>query len=218
MASSPVPVMRNKEIEKIASRYYSPKLPYHNFGHVVTVIRESERMLERCKAEGIEVDGLVVYYALLFHDAGYYEDHAALGFESKEAYSAALSEQVLKDNGVDQKTIDKVKTAIMCTHMDAKCTCIEDKIVRAADLSELAADYRIFKKNTLNLKKELEASSNRDVSWDEWKQLAATTVELFLKEDMEVTSDYYDKDGNSVFHIKARANLDALQSDDSEDL
>lgn len=214
----PVPDMRDKELEKTASRYYSPKLPYHNFGHVVTVIRESERMLERCRDEGIKVDEAVVYYALLFHDAGYYEDHTALGFDSKEAYSAALSEQVLKGRGVDQETVEKVKTAIMSTHMEAKCTCMEDRIVRAADLSELAADYSVFKRNTLNLKKELEISSNREVSWDEWKQLAVNTVELFLREEMKVTSDYCDETGESVFHKKARANLNTLQADDSEEL
>lgn len=210
--------MRNKELEKIASRYYNPKLPYHNFGHVVTVIRESERVLEKCRAQGIQVNEDVVYYALLFHDAGYNEDHTALGFDSKEAYSAAISEQVLKDNGINQETIEKTKTAIMSTHMDAKCTSIEDKIVRAADLSELAADYQVFKKNTLNLKSELETFSNRKVSWDEWKQSAVNTVELFLREEMHVTGDYFDENGVSVFHKNARANLKKLLADASEEL
>jgi len=210
--------MRNKKLEKIASRYYNPKLPYHNFGHVVTVIRASELVLEKCRAQGIKVDEQVVYYALLFHDAGYDEDHTALGFDSKEAYSAVLAEQLLKEQGVDQNTLEKIKTAIMCTHMDAKCISVEDKIVRAADLSELAADYMVFKKNTLNLKKELEMYSNRKVSWDEWKQLAVNTVELFLREEMEVINDYYDGNGVSLFHKNARANLQTLLADASEQL
>ena len=210
--------MRDKELEKIASRYYNPKLPYHNFGHVVTVIRESERMLEKCRAQGIRVDGKIVYYALLFHDAGYNDDHAALGFDSKEAYSAELSERVLKDNGVDQATIQKIKTAIMSTHVDAECTCVEDKIVRAADLSEMAAEYHVFKKNTLNLKRELEISHNRKISWDEWKQLAVSTIELFLREDMEVTNDYFDVNGESKFHKNAKANLETLLADATEEL
>lgn len=211
-------IMRDKELEKIASRYYNPKLPYHNFGHVITVIRESERMLEKCQAQGLSVDGKIVYYALLFHDAGYDQDHAALGFDSKEAYSAELSGRVLTGNGVDQETIKKIKTAIMSTHVDAKCTCIEDKIVRAADLSEMAAEYAVFKKNTLNLKRELEESSNKKVTWDEWKQLAINTIELFLREDMEVTGDYFDENGVSKFHKNARANLETLLADDSEEL
>ena len=210
--------MRDKEIEKIASGYYSPRLPYHNFGHVITVIRESERMLEKCRDEGISADDRIVYYALLFHDAGYNDDHTAQGFDSKEAYSAEIAERVLRGNGVDEEIIGKIKTAIMGTHMDANCTSVEDRIVRAADLSELAADYRVFKKNTLNLKQELEESSNRKVTWEEWKQLAVETIELFLREDMEVTSDYYDENGESKFHKNTRANLATLMADDSEEL
>lgn len=209
--------MRDKELEKTASRFYNPKLPYHNFGHVVTVVRESEKMLDMCRQEGIEVDEKIVYYALLFHDAGYDEDHVSLGFDSKEAYSAELAEQVLKERGMDGELIKRIKTAIMSTHVDAKCTCVEDKIVRAADLSELAAEYKVFKKNTLDLKQELETSSNRVITWEEWKQLAVDRIELFLREDMEVTSNYLNN-GESSFHKNARANLTALMADDTEDL
>ena len=102
--------------------------------------------------------------------------------------------------------------------MDATCTSIEEKIVRAADLSELAADYSVFKKNTLNLKLELEESSDKKVTWDEWKRLAVDTVEQFLREDMEVTSDYYNENGESTFHKNTRANLNSLMADDSETL
>ena len=210
-------VMRDKKLEKIASRFYNPKLPYHNFGHVVTVIRESEKMLQKCSDEGIKVDEKIVYFALLFHDAGYDEDHEALGFDSKEAYSAELAERVLKENGADGEIVERVKTAIMSTHVDGKCTCAEDRIVRASDLSELAAEYSVFKKNTLDLKSELENSIGREVSWEEWKRLAVERVELFLREDMAVTSDYYDN-GESIFHRNTRANLKTLMADGSEDL
>jgi predicted metal-dependent HD superfamily phosphohydrolase len=209
--------MRDKKLEKIASRYYNPKLPYHNFGHVVTVIRESEKILQKCRDEGIKVDENIVYYALLFHDAGYDEDHVVLGFDSKEAYSAELAEQVLIGNEVDKELIKRIKTAIMSTHVDAKCTCVEDKIVRAADLCEIAAEYKVFKKNTLDLKLELENSSNREITWEEWKRLAVDRIELFLREEIEVTSDYYDN-GESRFHKNARANLKAMMADDSEEL
>ena len=209
--------MRDQILEKIASRLYEPKLPYHNFGHVVTVLKESERIIAKCKEEGIEIDEAVVYYALLFHDAGYHKDHAALGYESKEAYSAALADQELKGNGIDQENNEKIISAILATHVDAQCQSNEDKIVRAADLSELAADYATFKKNTLNLKEELSVMTNKTISWEEWKGMAVARVELFLREDMDVTSDYFDSDGESTFRKNAKANLDALLADDSEE-
>ncbi len=207
--------MHDKQLEKIASTMYEPKMPYHNFGHAITVTRFSEGIIEKCRNEGIPIDEKVVYYALLFHDAGYHEDHTALGFETKEAYSADLSEQALRDHGVDEETIEKVKAAILSTHMDAKCYCNEDKVVRMSDISNLGADYKEFKLNTVRLKEEHELMKNVTVGWDEWKNSARETLELVLRESMDVTSDYYDEDGNSVFHATAMQNLATLLADDS---
>ncbi len=207
--------MHDKQLEKIASTMYEPKMPYHNFGHAITVTRFSEGLIEKCRNEGIAVDENVIYYALLFHDAGYHEDHTALGFETKEAYSADLSEKALRDHGVDEQTIEKVKAAILSTHMDAKCYSNEDKIVRMSDISNLGADYKEFKLNTVRLKEEHELMKNVTVGWDEWKNSARETLELVLRESMDVTSDYYDEDGNSVFHAAAMQNLATLLADDS---
>ena len=118
--------MHDKVIEQRASAMYRSKLPYHNFGHAITVTRYAERIVEKCKREGVPLDEKVVYYALIFHDAGYHEDHLALGFETKEAYSAHLSEHALRDYGVDEETINKVKIAILATHVDANTTAITE--------------------------------------------------------------------------------------------
>lgn len=210
--------MRNEYIEKLASRLYSAELPYHNFGHIRTVIRKGEEIVGRCRRENVDILEDVVYYALLYHDAGYHEDHTAKGYDSKEAYSAALAEEQLSGNGIDAVTLKKIKTAILCTHVDAHCVSNEDRAVRAADLSGLAADYRVFKKNTLALKKELETQIGSSVSWGEWKRMAVAKVEEFLREELHLTSDYYDKAGDSVFHKATRKNLQVMMDDASESL
>ena len=206
--------MHDKVIEKTASQLYESKLPYHNFGHAVTVTRYSEGIIERCKREGIPLDEDVVYYALIFHDAGYHEDHLEKNYESKEAYSADLAESALRDYGVDEEKIKKVKQAIMSTHIDAKCYSNEDKAVRASDLSGLAAGYDVFKLNAIRLKDEHELMHGEKVSWEEWRKGVRKTLELFLREELELTSDYYDKDGQSVFHKLTRENLETLLADD----
>lgn len=210
--------IQDKEIEKTAAQMYEPKLPYHNFGHAVTVTRYSEELLAKCRSEGVQVDEKVVYYSLLFHDAGYHEDHVAKNFESKEAYSAELAEHALRDYGIDEETISRVKAAILSTHMDAKCYSNEDKAVRASDLSGLAAEYSIFKLNAVRLREEHELMSGEKISWDDWKKGVKKTLELFLREELELTSDYYDEDGHSVFHKLTRENLDTLLADDSPDI
>ena len=210
--------MHDKQLEKIASTMYEPKMPYHNFGHAITVTRFSERIIEKCQDEGVPIDEKVVYYALLFHDAGYHEDHVALGYETKEAYSADLSEKALREHGVDDGTIEKVKAAILSTHMDAKCYSNEDKAVRMSDISNLGADYQEFKLNTVRLMEEHALMKSVSVNWEDWKNSARDTLQLVLREEMDLTSDYYDEDGNSVFHAKAMENLATLLDDDSPSL
>lgn len=210
--------MRNEYIEKLASQLYSAELPYHNFGHIRTVIRKGDEIVGRCRRENVDIHEDVVYYALLYHDAGYHEDHTAKGYDSKEAYSADLAEEQLSGNGIDAVILKKIKAAILCTHVDAHCVSNEDRAVRAADLAELAADYRVFKKNTLDLKKELEIQIGSPVSWGEWKRMAVAKVEEFLREELHLTSDYYDKTGDSVFHKATRKNLQTMMDDASESL
>ena len=210
--------MRDKVIEKTAAAMYEPKLPYHNFGHAITVTRYAEIIVERCKRENVPLDEKVVYYALLFHDAGYHEDHIAKGFDIKEAYSAYLAEHALRDYGVDEETIEKVKTGIISTYVDAHCCSNEDKAVRAADLSGLAAEYEVFKLNAVRLMDEHELMNGEKVSWEDWKLGVKETLELYLREELKLTSEYYDENGNSVFHVQTRANLDTLLADDSPTL
>lgn len=207
--------MRNKNIEKAAAALYDPKLPYHNFGHAYTVMLEGQAIVERCREENIAIDAEAVYYALLFHDAGFHEDETALGFESKEAYSAHLAKQTLSDCGISAEVIKKVEAAILSTHCDALCYSNEDRAVRAADLSGLAIDYNEFKENTVKLKQEFELMYGQSIEWTDWKEKAIERIELFLRADMKLTSHYCDEQGNSRFHAKVRENLQTLSADES---
>lgn len=210
--------MRDEKLENIAARLYDPKLNYHNFDHIRYVMDEGNKILARCNNEGVEIDEAVVYYAILFHDAGFIEDHVSKGFDSKEAYSADLAVKNLQGNGIDNDTVQKVKQAIMATHVDALCLTNEDKAVRAADLAGLAADYELFKRNTIDLKNELEMMSGKEVTWEQWKALAAERIEMFLREELYLTSDYYNEEGESKFHLNTRNNINKLLQDNSEQI
>ena len=208
-------MIRNPEIEKAAERLYDPKLAYHNFGHIEFVLSAAEKILENCRQENLSLDEEVVYLALLFHDAGFIEDHVARGHASKEEYSARLAEQILPEFGIDQSTIEKVVQAILCTHCDGQCRCNEDKAVRAADLSGLAADYKVFKDNAVKLMQEYKLLTGRDISWQQWKEIAVDRIGLFLREDMTLTAVELDERGESRFQAATRANMDRLLADDS---
>jgi len=145
---------------------------------------------------------------LLFHDAGYHEDHTALEFDSKEAYSASLAEQYLLEVGLDEDTIEKVKETIMGTKPDAPFTTNEQKVARAADLTGFMADYDTFLLNAVRIKLEYEYLHDTEVPWDIYQHEQVRIItEHYLEQDIHLTSAYEDDSGNSVWHTKTKTNL-----------
>ena len=204
----------NQSIKERAEALYDPALAYHNVEHVEYVLAAAERLIDKCRAESVAIDADVVAYALLFHDAGYIEDHRAKGYDSKEAYSADIAADVLSSFDFKPEFIAAVKQSILATHMDAHCQSNEDILVRAADLSGLADSYKVFRTNSEHLKQEFELLNERKITWAEWKKMVARTLELFLREDLKLTSDYYDDNGDSVFHKLTRQNIEKFMQDD----
>lgn len=197
--------MRN--IESLAEKLYSKKLPYHNFEHALRSVKFSRKLCKRCKEEGIVIDKNVVEKALLFHDAGYHQNSVSLGFKTKEDYSAFLAEKSLKSLGYDSLFIKKVKKAILSTKAKSKFKTSEEKIVRAADLAGLAGSYREFLDNSIRLKKEWEMFSKKKISWDEWKEKTKKVIDFYLMQNIQLTKYFRNKKGESIFHLRAKKNL-----------
>ncbi len=200
-----------------AESLYDPRLAYHKFDHIRMVFGEADRILQRCKKHNIEVDENVVYLALLFHDAGFIENHALKGFESKEAYSADLAGQILPKHNYPDETVRQVQQAIMCTHCDHRCQSNEDKVVKAADLAGLAADFDFFLKNTVRLRAEYEMFNQSEIEWEHWKQLAIDRLRIFIEDEMELTDEEFDENGNSLFKLAVAENIQRLQEEPEPD-
>ena len=60
------------------------RLHYHNFQHVLNTLEFGSKILIDCQSEQVTLRKQIVYLAILFHDAGFSEDHTSLGFETKE--------------------------------------------------------------------------------------------------------------------------------------
>lgn len=201
---------RDPELEQRARALYSAELPYHNFEHVLETLDSAAGIVARCRTEGIRIDARVVYLALLMHDAGYREDHRALGYESKEAYSAALADDLLAESGIAQGTIAKVRAAILATEKHGTFVSAEQKAVRAADLSGMAAPFAEFLRKSLALKREFEFLHGRALSWAEWQENSREVLEFYLSQEIRLTSYFHDDSGQSAFHRAVRSNLDHL--------
>jgi len=202
--------IRDLDLESEVEPLYSAALAYHNFQHAIDTINAAEDIIRRCMEEGIRVECRVVYYALLFHDAGFQEDHQALGFETKEAYSADLAAERLGKRGVPRSTLEKVVAAILGTHKDGSFVTVEQKAVRAADLSGLAADYKTFLENSTHLKAEYELFNCKKLSWREWVDNVSNTVRFYLSQEIRLTSYFVNDNGESAFHAAVRKNLERL--------
>lgn len=205
--------LRDADLESEVAALYNPALPYHNFEHALTTLVSAETILGRCVSEGIRVDPQVVYLALLFHDAGYHEDHRAKGFDSKEAYSADLAQRSLMRRRTTSRVIGKVVAAVMSTMRDATFVTAEQKVVRAADLSGLAADYDTFFDNTRRLWEEYELLCGTRPAWPDWVRATNEIVHHYLSQEIRLTSYFSNASGESVFHTRARANLQRLQQE-----
>lgn len=194
------------DIVEAALQEYSSDLPYHDQDHMEDALEAADKLLERCERHGIDVDEDVVRYAVLFHDAGYHRDHEERGFDSKEAYSAHIAEEVLDDHGVDRETVERVTECIISTRQDAEVETPEEKVVRAADLAGLAADYATFEENAMDLKREIELLHDDELEKWEWLKQVEETIRFYLSQDIRLTPEH-DSSGVSVFHARARHNL-----------
>ena len=216
VSTQALPDIRNSQLEAQARALYSDALPYHNFDHVQDTLESAAMVIERCREEHIRIDVEVVYFALLFHDAGYQEDHLALGFASKERYAAALAEPILHLHGVSAAQVQKTLTAILATERDALCVSAEQKAVRAADLSGLAADYPRFLRSSLRLKREHELLYGRVLGWADWQKTSREVLGHYLTQEIRLTSYFHNGHGESSFHKAVRNNLDLLLAEPSE--
>jgi predicted metal-dependent HD superfamily phosphohydrolase len=208
-----IAAIREHDLETEAAALYSDALPYHNFQHVLVALEAADQIIARCFQEGIRVDPRIVYYALLFHDAGYHRDHRELGHASKEHFSAALASEHLRRHRHGARMIKKVESAILSTLRQGHFVTTEQKTVRAADLSGLAAGYEIFLRNTTCLWDEYEVMTGRRLLWSEWVAGTVDTVQFYLAQEIRLTSFFVNEHGESEFHARARANLQRLQQE-----
>lgn len=204
--------IRNAHLEQVAEKLYSDQMPYHNFNHILGTLAAAELLMECCLNEGVPINGEVVYYALLLHDAGYHENHISKGFTSKEEYSAHLAVQCLRAEAIPEDTIKRVVAAILSTQRDAQFISNEEKAVRAADLAGLTSDYKTFRSDVEKLRQESEMLTGRKVAWDEWKTSIEETIRFYLS-PVGLALPEACVDNAATFYAQANQNLSRLLSE-----
>lgn len=154
---------------------------YHQYNHALEVM---ERAIYLWKKEWLNEDEIeILALAALFHDTWF-----IIQYDNNEFIWAKIAQNFLKSMLYSRENIRKIEEIIMATDMNYKePKNILEEIIKDADLDYLWKNKENFDKNSINLKKELEAIKNikmLDPEWQHW------TIK-FLKEHK-----YYTKTQN----------------------
>ncbi|MBU1974862.1 MAG: hypothetical protein KKG59_00490 [Nanoarchaeota archaeon] len=190
----------------VARRHYTD-LFYHNWGHVIATEKFALQLVERCAHYEIVADRNMVSVAALFHDAGYYEKNKKRGYDTKEKYSASIAHEELWRLRFPSVFIQNVIGCIIATEASARPKFVEQKILRAADLHQLAGEYEQFKHNNQMFKQEYELMNNCSLTDPQWLEITLNLLQQYLDEDIRLTPEHDDPAGVSEFHKLAYANL-----------
>jgi len=149
-------------VTEFFSHHIGPQFVFHSLTH-------TEEVVEACSyiAENEEIsdeDRLVLMLAAWFHDTGY-EIGTGTGHEDR---SIQIATEYLSGKGVDERTIQKVTSAIEATRMPQMPMTLIEKILCDADLYHLATPD--FKAKSQLLKQEREWLLGIEISKKEWRK------------------------------------------------
>jgi predicted metal-dependent HD superfamily phosphohydrolase len=164
-----------EQAKHYVTRFYksheAAKYIYHNLEHTEGVVAFASKIARHYQLN--EKDFFIVNIAAWFHDMGYCTGEPT-GHEQRGADMAAA---FLKERGVDEETITSVHHCIMATRMPQSPTNLVEQIVCDADLSHLGTDD--FNKKNKQLRKEVEITSNRKISKEDWRRTSVPFLENY---------------------------------------
>ncbi len=172
---------------------------YHNLAHTEAVVANVRKIAAHYHLD--EKSLFAVTTAAWFHDAGYFSG-ATDGHEER---GAALAQNFLKENGVDDDIATMVHGCILATKFPQSPHTFLEQIVCDADLFHFGTD-EFSEKNKL-MHKEVEIIKGIGISKKEWRK---NTIRLL--EGHHFFTDYC----RSLLESKQQENLDRLKKKDSE--
>ena len=210
-------------LDPLIKPYYRDDLDYHNYPHA---IHSSDRAIEIGQvaiAHGVDIKIHLLPSAGRLHDAGFHLrpliDHP---FATKEEYPADLASRLLKPLGMKGADVAHVSHIIESTAADVPCETATAKCFRQADLDNLVrgpvvflnATYRLYKESRrLEVKPLLSVKSNPVGLMNDFIKFAGISHEIlstYLEEDVSLGEFDRDREGRSLFALKAAKNIGIL--------
>jgi len=205
--------IRDEKAEVSARKLYSKKLAFHNFFHVIETLKFANQIVHSLVTKLSTLNLETIYYALLFHDAGYIEDQTCLGYADKESYSATLAEEYLLGRGMSPVDVSKVTRAIKATHINAECRNLEEEVVRGADISGMAAPYNEFLEMSRAIRAEQEYLIGAKISWADWVRGSEVHLKPYLYEKISCGELFIKSNEPSLFNQRLTSNIKQLKQE-----
>jgi predicted metal-dependent HD superfamily phosphohydrolase len=145
-----------------------PNLVYHNLEHTQKVVARAEEISAHYQLS--DSDMLIIYLAAWFHDTGHLFTEIAM----HEQKSVELATEFMKQQELDEDTIEKVAGCILVTDFPNKPKGLLQEIICDADTFHFGTDE--FKKTNRQIKKELELR-NYTTPLLEWRKNTLAMLE-----------------------------------------
>lgn len=174
-------------LSALAVRHYDRQLAYHHFGHALAAAEHGARLVELYRRAGLPSDPAVVQAALLYHDAGYTLSPLHRAARTREQVAAQLAEDDLVRLGWPRDARAAVTAAILATEHHAEPERFdrhEQRIVRAADVANLAAPYSVFVQDSENVRSEVETLTGTPIGDRDWRVRTLDTLGAYLCQDL----------------------------------
>jgi predicted metal-dependent HD superfamily phosphohydrolase len=156
--------LSKKVQDHVQSLFRSQKdktLIYHNLAHTQSVVKSASQIANHYQLN--EKDFFIVTTAAWFHDAGYFADP-----KNHEARSGELATTFLRNNFLDEETIQAIVNCILATRIPQSAKNRLEEIVCDADLFHFGTDD--FAENNKLMRKEAEARKGGKIGKDEWRK------------------------------------------------
>ena len=165
---------------------------YHNWAHVTLVISSLAELLLDYDLDNQHTEDILL--AAIWHDADFAKGR--IGHEMRSATLAAIS---LKEEGLEESRIDRIKRLILCTHLNYSPLAEDEKIIRDSDLSYLGRDefYQFY----IGLYQERVTFSKVNLTAEAWRMRSIKFME---------THAFYTAAAQQRFNEKKEQNLQGL--------
>ncbi len=182
-----------KHVRKVFHDIISTRHKYHNLAHTEGVVEAAAKIANHYKLSEQEL--FILDAAAWFHDIGYFTV-----IENHEEKGAAQAESFLREKGVDEEIITKVKNCILATRMPQQPANLLEQILCDADLFHLGTDQ--FITNNKAVRKEIEELTGYKIKKKIWR---GQSIELL--EQHHFFTDYC----NQLLEEKQQENLNLLK-------